>query len=278
MITDLKVKFEDRPKTAFYASETGKMDLDIYFGFIGEPQTNPPQWYDTLKWGAGNGVEAAMLKVLKDSGIVEENYDQKEHGRIDIEREGITIHGYIDAKTKDGKPIEIKSINNKNDFDIKKYAAGYPKENYVGQLAIYLDALDLEHGYLFASSIDGINRFWFDCRRIAPRVYKCGEVTVDLDVIYKRWAALYQNHVLPRVMPDVNQKLYKYPIETLDWTKLSNDKISKARTNKAVVGDWEITYSPWKDKIIELQGASKGYSEEEVTRIKELTKGYSAKK
>lgn len=278
MITDLKIKFEDREKKAYYASDTGKADLDLFFGFMGVPQSNPAKWYETLKWGAGKGVEEAMLKVLKDSDIVPEDYDQKEHGRIEIEREGIRINGYIDAKTKEGKPIEIKSVNNANKWDIDKYARGYPKENYVGQLAIYLDALDLEHGYLFVSSIDGLNRFWFDCRKVGHRKYQCGEIVVDLDPIYKHWAELYKNNVETKTMPDIWQYKYKHPVEEIDWTAISNDKISKARTNKAVVGDWQILYSPWKDKIIELQGATKGYSEEEVAKIKDLTKGYSAKK
>lgn len=278
MITDLKITFEDRPKTAFYAGDTFKSALDLYFGFTHEPKTNPPEWFETLKWAAGNGVESAMLKVLKENGKVPQDYDQKIHGRVDIEREGVPIHGYIDAKTVDGEPIEIKSINNANYEDVKKYKMGNPRENYVGQLAIYLDALDLDHGYLFVSSIDGLNRFWFDCRKIGHRLYKCGNVTVDLDKEYKRWASIYFDNVIPGIMPDIWEYRYKVPVSEVNWKSLKDGAIIKARNNHAVIGDYQIGWSDWKDKIVELQGETLGYTKEELEYIKEQTAGYSSKK
>lgn len=275
MITDLQVKFEDKERTGFHASDYGKLGLDLYFSWTGEPKTNPPRWNDTLKWGAGKGVEEAMLKVLKDSGHVNEDYDQKEHGRISIERNGIEVHGYIDAITKEGKPIEIKSINNANVYDIKKYQNKTPRENYVGQLAIYLDSLGLDHGYLFVASIDGLNTFWFDCNRMNNRIFQCGTVMVDLDKEYQRWADLYNNHIVPRQIPNVWEKRYKKPVTEIDWTKLSKSDITKARNNRKVIGDFEVSYSDWKSKIIELQGGQLGYTDKELEYIKEQTAGFS---
>lgn len=276
--TDLeKLEFieEDRDKKAFYASDINKSDLDLYFAFTKEPKTNPAKWYQTLKWGAGNGVEANMLTVLKMNGIVQKDYDQKTHGRIDIERAGVTIHGYIDAKTVDGLPIEIKSINNANKYDILKYERGEPKENYVGQLSVYMDALGVDRGYLFVASVDGLHYFWFECRRVRGRVYNCGKVTIDLDKQYERWSKLMTYNVDQKVMPNIWQYRYKYDVETLDWTTVSASAISKARNNKAVVGDWQVTYSSWKDRIIELQGTTHGYTDRELAIIKEKTQGYT---
>ena len=277
ILTKLKYNTEDREKLAFYPSETNKSLIDMYFGFKNVPKTNPPLWFETLKWGAGNGVEDSMVDILKSNGVVPEDYSQKEHGRIEIEREGVQINGYIDAKDIHGKPIEIKSINNKNKWDIDAYEAGFPKENYVAQLAIYMDALEVEEGYLFASTVDGLHTFWFKCEKVEKRKYKCGKMEVDLDKIYKRWSGFYQNNVLKDIEPEF-EDIYKLPVEEIDWKEVSKGDISKARNGHKVVGSgesWRITYSDWKDLIVEKQGAELGYSQKEMDRIKELTVGYT---
>lgn len=275
MLEYLKINLENREKKAFYASDYGKSNLDLYFGFTGEPQSNPASWYETLKWGAGRGVEDQMLRILKDSGIVAEEYNQKEHGRIELERHGIRVHGYIDALSKKGNPLEIKSINNKNAFDLNKYERGYPRESYVGQLATYMEQLNSDQGALFASSIDGLNYFWIPCERVRPGVYRCGNVEIDIDKEYQRWAKLYTENIVPRVLPDIWQYRYKHDVNTLDWTKQSKNSITKARNGHAVIGDWQISWSPWKNKIIELQGTVPGYTAEEMQVIMEKTKGYT---
>jgi hypothetical protein len=275
MLEKLVFHQEKRARTAFYASDYGKPALDLYFNFTGEPVTNPPSWNNTLKWGAGRGVEDQMLIVLKQSGIVEENYDQKLHGRIEHETEGIKIHGYIDALSKNGNPLEIKSVNNANKFDVLKYKRNEPKENYVGQLATYMEVKQSNRGALFVSTIDGLNYFWFDCVRLSPGIYRCGNVTIDIRAEYKRWADLYHNNILPRKMPDIWQYRYKYDVNTIDWRSIPKAKITAARTNAAVIGDWQVQWSDWKNKIVELQGTCLGYSNEELSTILEKTKGYT---
>ena len=279
MIDIEKLKFvqEKREKGAFYASDTGKPLLDMYFAFKGVEPSNPPAWYDSLKWGAGNGVEKAIVDIFKSNGIVPEDYDQKVHGRIDIEREGVTIHGYIDAKMIDGTPIEIKSINNANKWDVKKYQDNKPRENYVGQLAVYMDALDLDSGYLFVSSIDGLNRFIFECKRIGYRKFKCGETEVDLDKVYKKWAEFYTKCIVGNEPPDIWEYRYKIPVEEIDFKELSTTDIGKMRNNAKVLGDFQISYSPFKDMIIKMQGDTLGYTPKEIDFIKENTKGFSSK-
>lgn len=276
MLTELKYFEEPRQKKAFHASDVLKPDIDLYFAISNEPKTNPPAWNDTLKFGAGNGVEAQMLKILKMNGIVAEDYDQKTHGRIEIERAGVEIHGYIDAKSITGIPIEIKSINNANKHDILKYQKGEPRDSYVGQLSVYMDALGMDTGFLFVASIDGLHHFWLECNRIRDRVYRCGKVEIDLDKEYKRWADIKSN-VEQGILPEsyVTQYVYKLDINTLDWTKVSASAISKARNGHKVLGDWQVLYSPWKDKIIKLQGSTLGYTDEELSIVREKTKGYS---
>lgn len=276
ILDTLTYKSETKEKKYFYASDFGKPILDTYLKFKGVPETNPPKWFETLKWGAGKGVEMSMLEILKQNGIVAQDYNQEEHGGFKMERNGVTISGYMDAIHKDlGVPIEIKSINNKNEFDIRNYENGYPRENYVGQLAIYMDNLGVDTGFLFVSSVDGLNTFWFECKRVGDGLYQCGNVTVDLNEQYRVWGKLYNEYVLKDVEPSPFQYIYKKDIEKIDWKSLSSSDISKARTGKKVIGDWQITYSPYKDLIIKKQGAELGYSLAELERINELTKGYT---
>lgn len=286
MLHKLKYTQEQREKKAFYCSDYGKAEIDLYFAFAGETPTNPPIWSDTLKWAAGKGVEMAMLDILKDNGITAREYIQEEHGRVEMVREGVQINGYIDAMTNGDLatnfdlepdcPIEIKSINNKNTIDIAKYERGEPRENYVGQLACYMDFLGKDTGYLFVSSIDGLSTFIFECKRNGD-VFTCGNTKVDINKEYKRWSDLYTGYVQKNTIPPVTCR-YKIPVEEIKWESVSKNDISKARNNNKVIGDpdsWQIQYSPWKNKILELQGVVPGYSEEELKRINELTKGYT---
>lgn len=271
-----KTKLQDRD--SLHCSDFGKASLDLYFRMTGVPETNPPQWYEKLKWGAGLGVEKELLQVLKDSGIVPEEYDQDVHGVLEKEIDGIKITGHMDGNTsldQTGEPIEIKSINNKNFPDIKKYEDNMPRENYVGQLAMYCYLTGSKKGHLFVVSVDGLHRFYFEMNEVDDGVFKCGKVTVDVKKEIQRLITLYKENVLKGVMPDIWEYRYKHDIESINWKEVSKDKISKARMNKAVIGDYQISYSGWKKMIAELQGTSLGYDQRELARIKELTDGYS---
>lgn len=279
MLNLLDLKFvpdERRVKTSMYASDFGKPIFELYHSLIGTPQSNPPEWYETLKWDAGKGVEMAMLKVLKTNGLVTPEYDQETHGKIEFERAGVPIHGKIDAKLINGDiPVEIKSVNNKNSQDIKKYENYLPRENYVGQLAVYMDALNKDTGVLFVAAIDGLSRFAFNCTKVSAGIYQCGNTVVDLNKEYARWARVW-NMAQNKIEPDPMEYQYKYDIDTLHWKSQSKASISAARNGAAVLGDWQVKYSPYKDLWIQQQGATLGYSDDELKRINEYTKGYTS--
>jgi hypothetical protein len=314
---------ERRPKNNISASDAEKLGIDIILSLNHIEQSNPTEWYGYLKMGAGKGVELEMLKILKENGIVDKNYDQdfeyKEVGTesdpftekvardsTKIVRNGVTISMRFDAEVKaggavlkasdtvlpqstdlvlgEGEPIEIKSINNKNSIDIAKYIAKQPRSNYVKQLAIYMDALGKEQGHLFVSSIDGLNTFWFVCKKTAEGIYQCGDTIVDLNEEYKRFAELTEASKniwdYPKMKKYWNEETYKLPLDKIDWTKVSVSAIGEARNNRKVIGSensFKINYSGYKDIIVRMQGAKLGYSEEEIAIIKTATAGYSAK-
>lgn len=274
MLDTLIVKHEKKEKTAFYASDCLKPAWELYHKFVGTEETNPINWKTMLRLGAGNGVEDSLLRVLKDSDVVNQDYDQHVHGKVSYDRDGISIHGRIDAITKEGLPIEIKSINNNNSWDINAYRDGYPRENYVGQLAVYMDYLKVDKGYLFVATIDGLQAFVFECTREGD-IFTCGKTKFDLGKEINRWVSIYQNNVVPKIEPDIFEYRYKTPIEEIDWKTISKSKISKARTGASVIGDFHVSYSGYKDLWISKQGETLGYSDEEIKRIKELTDGYT---
>jgi len=284
-----------KERKSFYASDAQKLAVDITLELQGVAQTNPTLWNNTLRMSAGKGVEMQMIKVLTENGHLDESYNQDTAPTTSIIRNGVEIRMKFDAigkksvlkcdetilpqsgevEIRDGEPVEIKSINNKNSFDIQDYINNNPRESYVMQLSMYMDALEKERGHLFVSAIDGLNYFWFVCNRLHDRVYQCGNVVVDLDKEYARFAEIWANKDKE---PNWFEETYKLDLEKIDWTKLSAGNISKARNNALVIGSegkFKIDYSPYKDLIIQKQGATKGYTDEELAVIAVKTKNYT---
>lgn len=301
MTPKLKLIEERRPRTRFRASDYGKLATDIILEFQGVPYTNPTLWNNTLRMAAGKGVEIQMVDILKKNGHVPEEYDQETTPPMVIERNGVNIAMQFDAIGKEsvilcdetilpqggtveiheGEPIEIKSVNNKNSYDVNDYINNKPRESYVGQLSIYMDALGKDRGHLFVSTIDGLHTFWFVCERLHDRVYRCGSVEIDLDKEYARFASIWAVKDLPVKDWFAECGRYKIPVGEIDWLKISTGNIAKARSGEKVVGDedqWKILYSPYCDMIIEKQGAKRGYNDAEIAIIKTKTAGYTSKK
>jgi len=293
----LHYKETRRPKTACSPSDSGKLEADIWLSLKGVEPTNPMDWNDTLRLEAGKAIELQMIKVLKENGIIDENYNQDEIPTTEIEREGIKIRMKFDAQCKkstlkvedtlmpnsgvieinEGEPLEIKSVNNKNSFDIQDYIEGKPRENYIMQLAMYCDALGKDRGHLFVSTIDGLHFFWFELNKVREGVYQCGNVEVDITKEYKRFAEIWRKFQANEE-PDWFEEKYKIPVEQIDWTKISKSKISEARNNKRVIGSegqYKILYSDYCDMILEKQGAKRGYNQEEIAKILAITDGYT---
>lgn len=276
----LVTKNTSSDRDGVHISDLGKPALDLYFRMTGEPTTNEPTWRDKVKWWAGLGIEEGFIRVLKDSGIVPEDYDQDIHGVIEQEVDGIKITGHMDGNTKldqTGEPIEIKSFNNMAYQTIKELQADTPRKSYVQQLAGYMHLTGAQAGHLFVLSIDGRNTFHFECKPLGDGRYKCGTVVVNPGKELERLIRIYKENVVPKVMPDVWEHRYKDDIENIDWNSLSTNAISEARNNKKVIGSIDVQYSNWRNKIASLQNTTLGYTDQELMRIKELTKGFSVK-
>lgn len=272
-LKEFRTNNESRERKAFYASDYGKSNLDLYFSWIDEPRTDEIEWRNKLLFGSGNGLEEALKDVLVDSGYLDPDYDQREHGRVELYTHNIDINGYIDFILKDGTPLECKSTGSY--YNLKKCGQGDVRDSYVGQLATYMEYLGKEKGYLFIASLDGSTTILKECNKIEDYTYKCGKTTVNLSDEWLRWAKLHQNHIVPEELPDIWEYRYKYDIDKIDWKTIPSGKISKARNNREVLGDYQVHYSDWKSKIIELQDETEEYKPSEIARIQAYTKGYT---
>lgn len=273
---------ETKVATSFWAGDAEKDAFEIYHQWKGTKPSNPFQGKTLLMFEVGKQLELSIVKTLIDKGSAYDYPDEKQH-RIEMERHGVPISGYMDAVlTLRDVPLEIKSFYGYNQE--KEIKDGTPKLSYLKQLAIYMDYMDKDEGRLIYVHRGTGDMYEFFLMR-KKNIFTCGPQSFDLDEVYKRYASIHKDYILQDIEPPSDYR-YKYDIETLDWGKVKNDDIKKARNNQAVLGDWQVKYSLYKDKIVakEAEALGKdpstylGYTDAELARICDLTAGYTAKK
>ncbi len=282
-ITD-KNAAEQRDKKTFWATDADKDKFEIYHSFKGTPHSNPFEAETLIMFDVGKNIEKSVVKTLTEMGLsVVPPEDEAQH-HMEMEREGVKISGYLDSIVKEDSekiPFECKSWY--GDFQERELASGQPKVSYLKQIAMYMDFEQARKGYLFyAGRAKGLC-FLFELHRNGT-VFKCNNIQFDITDEYKRFASIWKDYIEPGIEPD-SDYVYKIPIEEVDWANLSASKISDARTGKAVIGDWQPKYSVYKDMIVAKEAMKYGkkfedyigYSDAELARICELTKGYSSK-
>lgn len=293
---------DKRDKTSFWPSETATDVFDLYHKWTGTKVTDPVDSETMAMFQVGNLIEQAYVNIFDELNILKGG-----QVRIEMERFGINVTGYIDciiyntddtSKIKLSKdlakkignqvtkeelleltgnsleiiPVEIKSFY--GDWQDKDLQNGNVKENYVAQLSIYLDYLDLKEGILFYINRGRGQTYQFKVKKISEWKYKCNDMVVDLEKIYKRWSRLYKNNILKKIEPKP-EYTYKYDIDKLNWKEQKPSAISNARNNHKVIGDWQAMYSSYFQLHLKYEKTQRGYTDKEIEKIKEKTKGYS---
>lgn len=279
---DKERQAERKVKDSYWASEAEKSLFDLYHSWIGTTPTNPMSAETLVVFNAGKMMELSLIENLQKMGLLK-RFEGDEQLHFRIERQGIPISGYTDGIFENGDPIEIKSFY--GDYQSKELKAGKPRTSYLKQLAIYLDALGRTFGTLcyLDRGTGEIYEFGLLRDSVNTLEFRCGSIEFDLNDTYKRWAKLYTENIVPKIEPDANENgLYKMPIDQIDWSRLSNTDISKARNNQKIIpsdkaNGWKINYSPYMDLILQRQGTQRGYTDEELKQIKSATTGYSSK-
>lgn len=274
-----KLKRGEKKKTSFWASETEAMAFDIYHKWIETPETNPMEGETLMMLTMRKMSEEAVVKLLDNAKILLKRFANEERVYFEWGPHKVPISGYPDAGVAiDGSEaiVEIKTYYGQHNH--VEVTAGRVRPSYLKQLAIYLYHFKIPHGILLMINQGTGEMTEFDLYQDPenPYHFACpdNEIEINLEETFKRWEKIYVENILPRVEPAI-EKIYKYDIRKLDWSKVSTSDISKARNGHKVLGDWEIKYSGYKDLIVERQGTTLGYTNEEIDYIRKVTDGYS---
>ena len=263
---------ERKAKSSFWASESEVNLLDIYLKFKEIPETNPNDFKSLWRFKCGDFAEKGLVNWLRETGIVKSADEDQQ--RVDFEYKSIRVTGYVDVVLTTGEPVEVKSFY--GDYAERELSKGALKTNYLKQLAIYMYFLGQTKGYLYMIPMPMGEHFCIELVQYEAGKFRTGNYDFNLLDTFERWNAFYENHVLTSIEPP-SEYVYKYPVQSIDWSKVNKADISKARNNQKVIGDWQIAYSPYRDYIIAKEGTTLGYSLAETNFIKSATAGYTKK-
>lgn len=241
------------PKESFWATESETPLFDLYHKFIGTPFTNPMNVERLNIFTSGKKIEEVYVDALDKMGILLDK-----QVRIDMEREGIRVTGYMDAMLKPdgGIPFEVKTYY--GDYQEMELDKGKYRSSYAKQLRIYMDFANKSRGILFY-----VNRATGKLHE-----FEISRDEIDITPVYQRWAKLHKEHIVPKIEPK-SEFRYKIPVQEVDWKAISTRERNKVLRGEKVIGDsWEVAYSPYKNLIIEREGSTLGYSDEEIQYIK----------
>lgn len=273
--------YADKKKTSFWASETDTMAFDIFHRFKGTKPTNPMEGEKLMMLKMRKLTEMAIVSFIRSSGKLIERLTNDTRVYFEWGPNKVPISGYSDLGIQGNNEeilVEVKTYyGGKQHSDIR---IGKVKASYLKQLAIYMFHYKIKHGILLMVNQGTGEMFEFDLYQKSDNEYAfiCPDNEIEFNLMddFMRWEKIYVNNVLKDIEP-TPEYFYKYDIENIDWAKISTSQIAKARNNKAVIGDWQVKFSEYKDLIITRQGQTKGYTDKEIKRIKELTDGYSTK-
>lgn len=282
-----------KEKTSFWASETECPKFDLYHKFIGTTQTNPPDNFSLWRFKCGDFTEMGIIQTLTKQGLLCTGDDLPESlkGKLEL-RDGqyyfrfkyktIEVSGSLDGLTKEGYPVEVKSYY--GDYAHKDMVTnGRPKSNYLKQVATYMMYLKAPVGYVYMAPMPAGEHNVFRVEHKGGTMFTCNNYAFDMAETLDGWVDLYDNHVAPQVEPSpfVDGLVYKHDVFQLDFRNavkiksLSKSEIVKMRNGHKVYGDWQLTYSPYKDLWIEKQGSEVGYNQLELNHIQNATQGYT---
>lgn len=299
------------PKSSFWATDGLKPAIDIYLRWTNHEETNPIALEKLLMFRAADAFEFYIIQTLVRIGEAADIQDpdtvkrlglniQERNAnipqiRMEMEREFVPVTGYLDGITPDGKPIEVKTFYSPR-IDIELSKGKPPNEQYLYQLAIYMDFLGQTRGILVMANRSTGNVFFIELMRestdtlvftmgdrsmgvledVDPDNPEQAESVSDADSLgetyqfdlgdeYKRWRKIMEDNIIPLKEPDLEYQ-YRPAItkELIDYymgPDRKDEKIRLAIKGKRVLSEdkWRYQYSPYKDYIIEKEMKAKGF-------------------
>lgn len=284
-----------RDRRAWYASDLTKNMRDLYWGATGERETNPTDLKGEIRMLLGkiieDGIDKYILSNLHFFGIhafagsqvTIGGSDPHVDGKLDkmmVERIGDKFEKpwVLEIKTKYGKGADFF----KNTMD--------PGTNYLAQLGYYLRDLNKKgvtnQGMFLFVLVSDMNFAEFVqilCRYDESKdeiiAYEAetmldgrGTQVIDyrlkLGPVIERLKVL-EKHVAEKTLPPAEHK-YKFPV-TIELIDAQSDSTIRTVLDGAkVLGDWEISYSRYKNKHVELEKTQLGYTQAELKLFEEV--------
>lgn len=272
----------------FNASEAGKCPRDLYWSIKKEPVTNPPDLSGKAKFIKGSALEQGFksywLEKLSIFGLHLVDSQVSVGGDIPVQWNGIIDFLCVDATSKSDNPeIFVVEFKTKwgigSDFLLKDMI---PDTSYAYQLGLYLkdyhDKGKPREGcllYWLNSDKNSCEFVQFNFRYLPEtneiecfRATKTGgyksniSYKYSLDYVFNKWQYVFtclQNNEEPK--PEYR---YKYELTPEYLEKLSDSNIKEAIRGNKILGDWQVSYSPYKNKIIGVDNLSTSYTGEEI--------------
>ena len=253
---------------------------------IGEPETNPTDFTGAFRMGCGEAIE----KMIRDKWLAQLGPQGLYllASQVPVGHSNPEWDGYVDFLLGYKEEGKIKHIV--CEF---KTAWGYgadllwekPEEidhdNYFYQLGLYLkDFYDKGkpcEGILLFALISDKNfgkLLQYNCRynpnTNSVECHQFGrsgssypvKLHFPIDAVFKKWNEISES-VKNKACPDGEFK-YKYPVTQASVEGLSDYRIKRVINEGVIIGDWQVQYSRYKDKILEIDGEDKVYTPEEL--------------
>jgi hypothetical protein len=283
---DRNTRFRD--ERGHYASSALNCLRDQFWKWKKEPITNPTDIHGTFRMAMGTWVENGLRETFfKGMHRVGEHYlgDQ-----VSVGGSNPNWNGYLDLlmasrpSNGDGPVkryvIEVKALQGVGANMMVRNLE--PKKEHAVQLGLYLKDLSekgiTDEGCLFYFLISDLNytkRVNISARWLPAteevefyHVETCFGVEKEISMRYnikelalERWKKL-DKYIADNIVPEPDY-VYKYPVDSVEVASQSKWQLEKAINGEKVLGDWQVAYSPYKEKILEVDGLSPGYTEEE---------------
>lgn len=292
-----------RDNRGWYASALTSDARDLYWSGTRTKETNPTDLVGECRMFMGKAVEEALVKhVFSNLHFFGLHFYSCE--QIPIGSSNPNVNGLLDGLVKErlpdgsfGPPIVVE-VKTKQGFGAEMFKQSYdPGESYLAQIGYYLYDLnkkgvtnegrlffvllsDRSYGEMieicvrYNAEIDEVRAY--EARHIDGTITPINH-TLKLQPLLERLVSIEEaikNQQLPPA-----EHFYKIPLTPEYLDSVSDAKLKKALDGNVVLGDWQISYSRYKDMHIKLEGTTAGYSAEEQKLLEqEYLKRYPSSK
>jgi len=290
-----KPKYRDR--RGFYASSSLDCLRDSFWKWKGEPITNPDDTQSIMRMSIGKWIEEGLKR-----DVFMQLHREGEHflgDEVAVGGSSPDWNGYLDVlmasrSDTEGEQakryvVEIKTAQGIGADILARELK--PKEGYCIQIGLYLKDLHekgvTKDGCLYYVLLS--NNYYgsflsFNCRYLPET---CEVEVYEVNTSWGVSKKLSVRHNLQKKALDRWNKLltyiekdetpppdyeYKYDVKGEKVNAVSDYQLEKAIKGEKILGDWQVAYSRYKNKQLEIDGITPGYTEEEISYLKELYK------